>query len=240
MDRYSDKDIEWLLNLHKDSRPPSASVAKSQTRWKRLTVRVALATGALFTLTILPFFLLIRLSVYLNLSHGFSAWPSLMGGIAGTILLLLACLFILSINVENKRLMMKFGTLCISTMVLGYCLFSLFYLSGVHAKNEEVQDVYRSLHPILRVAVSTVTLADNDLVITDIERMAEDYGKMGLPVNQTSFHYRQASGYVHAVDIRTLDRGFIRNALLRGSLEVMGFRTIRHVGTADHLHVELR
>jgi hypothetical protein len=90
------------------------------------------------------------------------------------------------------------------------------------------------------VAVSTVTLADNDLVITDIERMEDDYNRMGLPVNQSSLHYRQESGYVQAVDIRTFDRGFVRNALLRGSLELMGFNTIRHVGTADHLHVELR
>jgi hypothetical protein len=96
------------------------------------------------------------------------------------------------------------------------------------------------MHPVLRVAVSTVTLADNDLVVTDIERFEEDYASMGLPVNQTSFHYRQESGYVHAVDIRTIGHGFVRNALLRGSLEIMGFRTIRHVGTADHLHVELR
>jgi hypothetical protein len=125
-------------------------------------------------------------------------------------------------------------------MVLGFCLFSLFYLSSVNAKSAEVQTVYRSMHPILRVAVSTVTLAESDLVITDIERIEEDYARMGLTVNQRSLHYVQESGYVHAVDIRTIGHGFVRNALLRGSLELMGFRTIRHVGTADHLHVELR
>jgi hypothetical protein len=124
-------------------------------------------------------------------------------------------------------------------MVLGFSLFSLFYLSSVNAKNRDVQSVYRSMHPIMRVAISTVTLADSDLVITDIERFEEDYARMGLPVNQTSLHYRQESGYVHAVDIRTIGHGILRNAILRGSLELMGFRTIRHVGTADHLHVEL-
>lgn len=240
MEKYSEKDTEWLLNLHKENGSPSQTAAKPKTGWKRLALRLSLALSALFALIILPFFLLVRLSVYLNLNIGLSAWPSLFGGIIATVCLLLAYLFVLSFKVENKRLLIKIGGIGVSTMVLGYCLFSLFYLSSVHAKNDGVQSVYRSMHPILRVAVSTVTLADNDLVITDIERMAEDYGRMGLPVNQTSLHYRQASGYVHAVDIRTLDRGFIRNAMLRGSLEIMGFRTIRHVGTADHLHVELR
>jgi Na+/proline symporter len=191
-------------------------------------------------LIVFPFFLLIRFSVYLNLTHSMPAWPALIGGIIATICLLLAYLFLLSFKMANKKRLMKIGLIGISTVVLGYCLFSVFYLSSVHAKSAEVQDVYRSMHPIMRVAVSTVTLADNDLVITDIERMEDDYNRMGLPVNQSSLHYRQESGYVQAVDIRTFDRGFVRNALLRGSLELMGFSTIRHVGTADHLHVELR
>lgn len=240
MEMYSEKDIEWLLNLHKDSGSLPRSAVSPKTGWKCLFLRISLAIGALFTLIILPFFLLIRLSVYLNLNFGMSVWPALTGGMIATMCLLLIYLFVLCIKVENKRLLTKIGGIGVSTMVLGYCLCSLFYLSSVHAKSDGVQSVYRSLHPILRVAVSTITLADNDLVITDIERVAEDYGRMGLPVNLTSLHYRQESGYIHAVDIRTLDRGFIRNALLRGSLEIMGFRTIHHVGTAGHLHVELR
>lgn len=240
MEKYSEKDVAWLLNLHKDGTSVSDRGFTSTAGWKRLALRVSITLGTLIGLIILPFFFLIRFSVYLNLNAGLSAWMSLIGGIAATICLLLAYLFVLSFKVENKRLLMKIGGIGVSSMVLGYCLFSLFYLSSVHAKSEDVQSVYRSMHPILRVAVSTVTLADSDIVITDIARGRGDYGRMGLPVNQTSLHYRQANGYVHAVDIRTLDRGFIRNMLLRGSLELMGFRTIRHVGTADHLHVELR
>ena len=239
MDKYSENDIDWLLNLHKNSSPTS-SPAESKPNWKRLAVRALLAIAGLFGLIVLPFFLLIRLSVYLNIAHGMAAWPSLIGGMIATIFLLLTYLIALSFNVENKRLLIKFGIIGISTMVLGYCLFSLFYLSGVNAKSTNVQNVYQSMHPILRVAVSTVTLADNDLVITDIERVKEDYATMELPVNQSSLHYRQGSGYVHAVDIRTLHRGFFRNAVIRSLFELMGFRTIRHVGTADHLHVELQ
>lgn len=96
------------------------------------------------------------------------------------------------------------------------------------------------MHPILRVAISTVTIADGDLVITDIERIPSDYNTMGVPVNPNSMHYRQENtGYVHAVDLRTRNRGMIRNYMLQFSLEVMGFETLRHVGTTDHLHVSL-
>jgi len=238
MEKYTNKDIEWLLNLQKES--SSQAVQKSKTGWKRIVFQIVMALCGIVGLIVFPFFLLIRFSVYLNLTHSMPAWPALIGGIIATICLLLAYLFLLSFKMANKKRLMKIGLIGISTVVLGYCLFSVFYLSSVHAKSAEVQDVYRSMHPIMRVAVSTVTLADNDLVITDIERMEDDYNRMGLPVNQSSLHYRQESGYVQAVDIRTFDRGFVRNALLRGSLELMGFSTIRHVGTADHLHVELR
>lgn len=125
-------------------------------------------------------------------------------------------------------------------MVIGFCLISLFYISKVNAKSPEIREVYRSMHPILRVAISSATLADGDLVITDIERISSDYFEMGLPVNPTSLHYKQPeTGYVHAVDLRTNDRGMLRNYMLQFSLEVMGFQTLRHVGTADHLHVSL-
>lgn len=242
MEKYTEKDITWLLNLHKDKGTSDRIDAppKPGRTWKQWALRLSLAVSTLLCLVIFPFFLLLRFSVYLNLTYGLGAWTALTGGILATIILLCIYLLLVSFKVPNKNLLIKIGGIGISTMVLGYCLFSLFYLSSVNAKNSDVQDVYRSMHPILRVAVSTVTLADNDLVITDIERFQEDYARMGLPINQTSLHYRQESGYVHAVDIRMLDSGFFRNALLRGSLEMMGFRTIRHVGTADHLHVELR
>ncbi len=41
------------------------------------------------------------------------------------------------------------------------------------------------------------------------------------------------------MDIHTAGRGFVVNLLVQGYFELMGFRTLRHVGTADHLHVEL-
>ena len=61
-----------------------------------------------------------------------------------------------------------------------------------------------------------------------------------LAVNETSLHYPQADGFVYAVDVRTLGRPEWRNQVVSLYFQVMGFRTLRHVGTADHLHVELR
>ena len=91
----------------------------------------------------------------------------------------------------------------------------------------------------MRVALSTFILADDDLVITDVARTPADYVAMGLPVRDASHHYRQRDGYVHAIDLRTIGRPQWRNWITQQYFRTMGFRTLRHVGTADHLHVGL-
>jgi hypothetical protein len=60
-----------------------------------------------------------------------------------------------------------------------------------------------------------------------------------LPVFEASLHFRQRDGYVHAMDLRTIGRGAVRNWTTAVYFRVLGFRTLRHVGTADHLHVSL-
>jgi hypothetical protein len=62
---------------------------------------------------------------------------------------------------------------------------------------------------------------------------------MGLPVRDQSLHYPQKSGYVHAVDIRTKGRPEWKNKLTEMTFELFGMSTLRHVGTADHLHISL-
>ena len=85
-----------------------------------------------------------------------------------------------------------------------------------------------------------LALADRDVIITDMARRLPDYPKMGLRVLERSRHLRQPDGYAHALDLRTAGRGIIRNGLTQLYFELMGFETLRHEGTADHLHVELR
>lgn len=239
MENISQNEVDWLLNLHKKGQKKKR-VQKGHSELKKTFLWSLIIFFGIIGLILLPFYLLVRTSVYLNLTYGYSGWMALGGGMAVSILLLLIYLLFLFQKVKNKKRRLQFSLGSAGVMVFGFCLFSLFYLSGVNAKTDNVRDVYRSMHPILRVAISTVTLADSDLVITDIERVLSDYGAMGLPVNPNSLHYRQEeTGYVHAIDLRTRGRSEIRNFLLQTSLEIMGFRTLRHVGTADHLHVEL-
>ena len=123
--------------------------------------------------------------------------------------------------------------------MVAYCAYALVYLSATNAKSEQVRAYYRSLHPLLRVALSTLVLADRDVVITDLARRPEDYATMGLPRHDGTLHYVQRDGYAHAADLRTAGRGMVRNRLVQLYFWSMGFNTLRHVGTADHLHVEL-
>ena len=124
-------------------------------------------------------------------------------------------------------------------LVLFYCGYSLLYLASVHAKSAPVRAYYRSVHPLLRLALSTAILVDRDILITDAGRVPEDYGRMGLAANSRTRHYKQKDGWIHAVDLRTTGRGVIKNRGVQFYFWLMGFDTRRHVGTADHLHVEL-
>jgi hypothetical protein len=107
-------------------------------------------------------------------------------------------------------------------------------------KSADVREEYGSLHPLLRVASSVVFLADPGSVMTDAGRTEEDYWLMGLPVNEASLHFPQEGGYVHALDLRTVGRPHWRNVALEMAFWAFGFHSLRHVGTADHLHVSLR
>ncbi len=193
----------------------------------------------LLFLFVLPFWLLIRGSVYLHEQYVLSAWSAIGGGV----LLSAALIFLYLAYLRRIWLGRTFGlrrTYALAlALVVVYCLPCLFFLSATNAKHESVREEFTRLHPVLRLGVSTVIFLDQSLLITDADRRPEDYGRMGLPVNNRSLHYRQSSGYAHAVDIRTIGRGPIRNGLLSLYFRLMGFQTLRHTGTADHLHVSL-
>jgi hypothetical protein len=112
-------------------------------------------------------------------------------------------------------------------------------VSSANVKSPEVRATFTSLNPILRVGVSTLLLADHDAVLTDAARTLEDYSAWGLEVNEASLHLRQPDGFAYAVDLRTRGRPEWQNRLVQLYFQIMGFRTLRHVGTADHLHVSL-
>lgn len=193
-------------------------------------------------LLVLPFLALIRTAVYLYEDYAWLPWPALVGGIfTSGLLLFLYLVFIqawLRGALGNFRSMRRTYWLAIALVVV-YCLPALFYLSASNTKHRQVAEEFTSLHPILRVSISTLVFLDSDLILTDAARLPEDYRSMGLRTNHHSLHYRQSSGYAHAVDIRTRGHSELRNGLVRIYFNLMGFNTLRHVGTADHLHVSI-
>ena len=115
----------------------------------------------------------------------------------------------------------------------------LLYLSAGNSRDPELGNYYASLHPLMRLGASTYLLFDRDGVVTDLERTAEDYLGMGLPMDETSLHFKLGDRYIHAMDFRTTGRGARRNRLTAAYFRFMGFRSLHQVASADHLHVSL-
>ncbi|MFC1639765.1 hypothetical protein ACFL3B_03265 [Gemmatimonadota bacterium] len=194
---------------------------------------------SLVFLVVLPFTVLVRVSTYLNTASGVQTWVALAGGVAATALVVTLYSAVLSKKLTGKARFRALAKRVALPLVLAYCAYTLLFLSSVNAKSAAVQEYYKSLHPMLRIAVSTVILLDSDIVITDLHRTPDDYVAMGLPVRAESLHYRQGDGFVHAMDLRTEGRPEWRNSAVELYFRAAGFETLRHVGTADHLHVAL-
>lgn len=128
-------------------------------------------------------------------------------------------------------------------MILAVGMFvghGIFFMSGANMKTDAVAKEINEVHPILRLAVSTLVYLDDGLIITDANRKPEDYKKMGLKSIKNSLHYKQKSGYSHALDLRVNGRSERRNYLLKTYFSLMGFNTLRHYGTGDHLHISIQ
>lgn len=203
--------------------------------WRAWAVRI----GLLLCAVVLPFYLLVGGAVLLYRGLGAPTWFALLAAVAFTAALLAGY----SLWVWHRwsgRLSSPRTAIRAALGVVGaYCIYSLVYVSSLNVKEDALRSQYRSLHPLLRLATSTFILVDRDLVITDLSREPEDYESMGLPLYERSLHFIQEDGYAHAVDLRTIGRSEWRNLFVRAYFMALGFRTLRHVGTADHLHVSL-
>jgi len=196
----------------------------------------------LIILLVLPFGILIKCAVFF---HDYYHWASsmslLVSGCITAFLLFIYLSFMygkLTGKIGSGNVLKRRSIIALF-LVLGYSVYGLFFLSNSNAKSSEVHAEFTKLHPIIRISVSTILFLDQELLITDSSRKPEDYKKMGLPSMKRSLHYKQSSGYTHAVDIRTKGRSNIRNKLLLWYFKLMGFNTLRHTGTEDHLHVSL-
>ena len=187
----------------------------------------------------LPFLVLIGGAVWLYRVQAMPTWFALaVSGILAAGLLTAYGAWICQRLTGNARVRFVFTRLALPLIVF-YCGYTLVYLSSVNAKTEDVRQYYTTVHPLLRVALSTAVLFDRDIVVTDTRREVGDYERMGLPPLDNSLHFPQPSGYVHAVDLRTIGRARWRNLTTVVYFRLLGFRTLRHVGSADHLHVSL-
>ncbi len=196
----------------------------------------------LLLLLVLPFILLIRGAVYFHSEYAWFPSVSLIASGAITTVLLFIYLTFMYGRVTGKigsTNALKRRSIIALLLVLGYSVYGLFFLSNTNAKSSEVHSEFTKLHPIVRLSISTILFLDHDLIITDAKRQPEDYKKMGLKTKKRSLHYKQSSGYAHAVDIRTNSRSELRNTLLKCYFKLMGLNTLRHGGTGDHLHISL-
>lgn len=194
---------------------------------------------AIAGLCVLPLIVLVGMAVWFYLDFGLWPWLSVIAGaLAAALALIVFVLILIKAGTGSFRAprYMKRFLVGLTVVYIGY---STLYVAATNVKTDDVRATYRALHPSLRVALSTWMLADPSLVITDAERTVEDYGRMGLPANEKSLHFETESGYVHAVDLRTIGRPEWRNFLTTLYFKGMGFNALRHEGTADHLHVSL-
>ncbi len=211
---------------------PKARRSRGAVGWLLIPVRLAV-------LIVLPFVTLVGGAVWLYRVHAVPTWFALScSGVATTVLLTIYGAR-LSKKLTGKARLRLVGTKLALPVIVFYCAYALLFLSSVNAKTADVRNYYRTIHPLLRVALSTAILVDRDIVVTDALREPVDYSRMGLPTLDNSLHFVQQDGFVHAVDLRTIGRTEWRNTLMIGYFRLMGLKTLRHVGTADHLHVSL-
>jgi|SRR5882757_1175087 len=229
---------KWRQKL-KQAAPANAA------EWRALGIEVLGAVLKVALIIALPFAVLVRGAVFIYQHGGASVWVAMItaGFLAAAVVtgytVWVARKFTSRGGPKGRGLIMPVAKWVALPLVVFYCGYSLVYLANVNAKSAPVRAYYHSLHPLLRLALSTLILVDRDMLITDSGRLPEDYSRMRLPANNRTRHYKQADGWIHAVDLRTTGRGMIKNRGVQFYFWLMGFDTRRHVGTADHLHVEL-
>ena len=242
MTRSPESRLEELRKeVKRELRPVLQPVKRAAALVQRpsLPLAIVLGLGKFALILALPFLVYVRSAVGLYSQGGLSPMLSVIGAGMVTAALLAGYAAWLSRRFKGRaRAESIMRWVAIPTMV-AWCAYSLLYIASANAKSSEVRQEYRSMHPVLRLAVATAIMGDGDLVLTDSRRVAADYTRMGLRVNDRTRHYLQKNGWVHAVDLRTNGRSEIRNWALQSYFSLMGFQTLRHVGTADHLHVQL-
>lgn len=110
-------------------------------------------------LLVLPFILLVRGAVFLHEHHTGSPWLALLGGMMMAAVVLFVYLSFaygkLTGKLGDSDNLMRRSALAL-VLVIGYGVYGLVFISGANTKHDEVRREYTSLHPVLRVAISTI------------------------------------------------------------------------------------
>jgi hypothetical protein len=230
---------ELRRQVRAERRPPARRAPRSAPRASQgdwLAATIGLFKVGL--VVVLPFYVYVRSSVALY-SAGASPWLAVILGAVLTMGIVAGYATWISRRLSGRVRAAKMARWIALPVAAAWCAYAVLFLARANAKSDQVRGYYSAVHPVLRAAMGTAILVDPDIVVTDMRRVPADYARMGLPVFDRTLHYRQKNGWVHAVDLRTRGRGAVKNAAMQLYFSSMGFRTLRHVGTADHLHVGL-
>lgn len=222
-----------------DERPGAVESGKGLfERLRRLVVVASLWTAAALALATLPFVVLVRGGVVAS-AWGAGGWTALLLGCLASAALL--ALYAWAVGRRSGgatiRLLLRRAAWGLALALGAYAAVGVAasFVNDLGARAE-----YRSLHPVLRIAVAGVVLADGETVLPHGTRTVEDYWLVGLTTEEASLHFPQPDGFVHALDLRTRGRREWRNRGLELAFWALGFHTRRNMGTANHLHVSLR
>lgn len=213
---------------------------KRKRRLRSLPARVGRWALIVAVLAVLPFALLIRGGVFAYQEWGIGTWPALFLSAAASAAVLGAYAWYVSHRLGAAKRARTLLSRAAMAVGIAYVAYGLVFIASENVKSDDIAAEYGAIHPLLRIAASALILVDPAAVITDANRTPEDYWLMGLPTNEASLHFEQSSGYVHALDLRTNGRPEWRNRAVELGFWALGFHSLRHVGTADHLHLSLR
>src|SRR4029077_11006985 len=168
--------------------------ARGSRPWRAWLIRATRLAALTPLVGAPPFLALVKVAVMLY-ARGYPTGLVLAGGVACTTVVVTAYAAWAWHRFTGRVRLALVARRVALPLVVAYSAYALVYLSAGNAKSPQVRAYYSSLHPLLRVALSTVILFDRDLMVTDLARRAADYRAMGLPTNAGPFHYPQPNGY---------------------------------------------
>jgi hypothetical protein len=215
------------------------SAKKQKIGWLRWVRRITISISLSMISIIGSIIFFPRFCVYF-FHQSYGAYPSILLAAGSVLFSLLFLYFLIQFILIRKFIWSTKVNGALILIICGYLLYGLLFLNNANIKDASIKETYLNLHPILRIGLTTAILADTDLIVTNTQRTKQDYKKWGLSPREQSLHYiQEETGFVHAVDLRTKGRSAFRNKVVELGFKIMGFNTLRHVGTADHLHISL-